>query len=198
MDIKKFNNVYWRYYKALEDDFIKTTRFVELDEDNFKTFSVEYTKQYQAICSEIDVIAKEICAFYGKNNAKTMKHYTNIILQQHDDIRSREVIMKFLPEFKLQPFIDWETDPNYNSPSWWSEYNDVKHNRSIHIKKANMENVINSLAALYLLEMYFVYDVAKSISEKINIPDTPSLLFEIRDWKSNLTAIPGGLILKHK
>ena len=51
---------YWQYYRELEDEIIATRRYVDFDQGNFSTFSVEYLKLYQAICSEIDVLGKAI------------------------------------------------------------------------------------------------------------------------------------------
>ena len=54
----KFLKNYWRYYKELEIELLSTSRYVEFVEDNFSTYSVEFLKLYQAVCSEIDVIGK--------------------------------------------------------------------------------------------------------------------------------------------
>ena len=46
MDKAEFTNFYWKYYLHLENEFINTTDFVMLDENNFKTFSIEYQNYY--------------------------------------------------------------------------------------------------------------------------------------------------------
>ncbi len=53
-----FENNYWKYYKELENEFLQTRRYVEFCAENMNTYSVEYLKLYQAVCSEIDVIGK--------------------------------------------------------------------------------------------------------------------------------------------
>lgn len=55
---KKVVKNYWEYYRELEDEFLLTRRYVDFTENNFATYSVEYLKLYQAVCSEIDVIGK--------------------------------------------------------------------------------------------------------------------------------------------
>lgn len=55
---KKVVKKYWDYYRELEDEFLMTRRYVDFEEKNFTTYSVEYLKLYQAVCSEIDVIGK--------------------------------------------------------------------------------------------------------------------------------------------
>ena len=57
---ESFIKHYWQYYRELEDEIIATRRYVDFDQGNFSTFSVEYLKLYQAICSEIDVLGKAI------------------------------------------------------------------------------------------------------------------------------------------
>lgn len=49
---------YWEYYQELERDFISTRKYVAFEERNFGTYSIEYLKLYQAVCSEIDVLGK--------------------------------------------------------------------------------------------------------------------------------------------
>lgn len=53
-----FEKVYWKYYRELEKEFLQTQKYVELSVDNWPTYSIEYLKLYQAVCSEIDVIGK--------------------------------------------------------------------------------------------------------------------------------------------
>lgn len=54
---------YWLYYLELEDEFLATKKYVEFDLINYKTYSIEYLKLFQTVCSEIDVFGKEMaCA----------------------------------------------------------------------------------------------------------------------------------------
>ena len=72
MDSKDFNRLYWKHYLNIEEDFIKTNRYVEVDKRNFQTFSVEYVKLLQLIGSEFDVVSKEICRYYGYRDRKSV------------------------------------------------------------------------------------------------------------------------------
>lgn len=62
--VKTFIKSYWNYYLELEDQFLATKRFVEFDVTNSATYSVEYLKLFQAVCSEIDVVAKILAEEY--------------------------------------------------------------------------------------------------------------------------------------
>lgn len=75
------------YYLTLENDFINTLRYVELDEVNFKAYLIEFTKQYQSICSEIDVLCKEFCHLIDSvNSVENMREYTEILLNTYSEI----------------------------------------------------------------------------------------------------------------
>ncbi len=54
----EFVRVFWSYYRELEDDFLATRKYVSFDPANYPTYSIEYLKLYQAVCSEIDVLGK--------------------------------------------------------------------------------------------------------------------------------------------
>ena len=53
-----FKKSYWNYFLELEEEFLLTQKYVTFDKLNFNTFSAEYIKLIQAVCSEIDVVAK--------------------------------------------------------------------------------------------------------------------------------------------
>jgi hypothetical protein len=113
-----------------------------------------------------------------------MDLYTNEILNKWPNIVQQKVKMKGID---LQPFFGWAISP-YQSPYWWKPYNGVKHNRLKKYKDANLKNVLNSLAALYILEQYF----AKYIGDRdkdIDVPNDVSKLFEMVDYKTENTVI---------
>lgn len=153
---------------------------------NSKTFSNEFIKQYQAICSEIDVILKSICLELGNQSANDMKNgYTPIVLQNWVNINTQKVRFK---DLELQPFSNWQKEPNYKSPDWLTPYNNVKHERLCNYHKANLKNVLNALAGLYILENYLV----KFIGDRDNDSDVPndiSLIFGMIDFETRETVI---------
>ena len=52
---------HWSYYMSLEDDLIETSRYVEICEDNFDTYSTRFTRLMLSAASEVDVVAKILC-----------------------------------------------------------------------------------------------------------------------------------------
>ena len=203
MKLHEFDEKYWNYYLTLESDLIKTQRYVTIDEDNYSAFSVEYAKQYQTICSEIDVICKDYCRFLDSDTkVKNIMGYASVILEKKPDLISRTVIVKTAASVSLAPWMDWKTDKQdpfdgcsvaNNSPLWWMYYNKVKHNRTgsdsenkEFFKFANQGNTLNSLAGLFMLVMYYYKDLALSEDpNNVTIPNRPSNLFEIKNWEKH-------------
>lgn len=203
MKLNQFSETYWDYYLILESDFLQTQRYVTINTDNFNTFSVEYAKQYQTICSEIDVICKEYCDLLDNaNRARNIYGYASIILDMRSDIKKGVVKVKNASSVKLNPWDEWNTDlsspldgnnPNNVSPTWWTFYNKVKHNRTKmdsnnkeFFKHANLINTLNALAGLFVLEMYCYKDLALAEDERnITIPNKPSKLFDFEGWEKH-------------
>ena len=84
----------------------------------------------------------------------------------------RAIICKNFPKLhnanvKVLPYnvsiYPWKKINIGKSPKWWSEYNDVKHERNINFKKANLGNVVFSAAGLMVLLVY-LYGYKSSIS----------------------------------
>ncbi len=59
----KIKKDYWNYYIELEKEVLHLRKYIDFNPKNYKTFSIEILKLYQAICSEIDVIGKSLAKF---------------------------------------------------------------------------------------------------------------------------------------
>lgn len=197
----EFMRQHWSYYLVLEKDFAATEQYLAIDPLNFKAFSNEYIKQYQTICSEIDVIAKAFCRELDTNfNGNTINSYCKCIIDNNADFVDRNVRLEKYGLI-LHPWKDWsytsapqaDGTPQiiYNTPTWWKKYNKIKHDRTStdestglqYYKFANQENVLNALSALFQLEMYYYRTLWKKFFQNApDVPDYTSTLFEIKDW----------------
>lgn len=192
-----FLKSYWEYYLELEEQFLSTKRFIAFDKANQGAFSIEYLKLYQAVCSEIDVVGKEIAAF-ANPNFKIDEH-TNIkkwgyeVQRKYPFLKDSCVI--FNDSESIQPFKDWEYEVSISKKGcrnlkikddkkpirWWKNYNVVKHRRiglvegtdNFHL--ANQKNLIDAFSALCLLEMFYI----KELQQDRDIEYQKSALFKI-------------------
>ena len=174
----EFNLKYWMFYMQLENDFSKTFNYVEFTDDNLSTYSKEYAKQLISIGSELDIVFKALCNEVDPTKARScITDYANILCG-YDNLTDATVQFSYNKE-SYKPFDGWT--PN-SKPSWWGDYKKVKHNRAEYdnIKLANLKNVFNALAALFILNRYLCKIVC---SNKImKEPEIKSNLFTMVGW----------------
>lgn len=207
MTFKQAKDEYWKYYISLEEQFLETARYVEFDYiNNGKTYSMEYLKLFQAVCSEIDVIGKILASItdptYKPTNTTGMNEWWYYIFTKDASIESRTC--NLFGEHILQPWKDYivvqNTNPNAKkyvlndtaspkgkTPSWWKDYNSVKHNRTGHYQKyatnytkANLKNLFYAFAALFILESKLMVllrnendTVSTSLESKLFVDELP-------------------------
>lgn len=171
-----FISDYWLYYLQLENDFLSTLKYVEFNETNYKTYSIEFLRLYLAVCSEIDVLGKVLAKFCDEK-FKPEDRKNNIIkwsfeVQSDFNLAEQRVCFKdfstelipwknFVTESKPEKPNQKVLKENCQTPLWWRNYNSVKHNRAfIHAngetnyKKANLRNLTNAFGALFILEQF--------------------------------------------
>ncbi len=151
MTRKELTRNYWRYYRMLEDKFRETIDYVEISSTNFSTYSNEFAMLLQSIGSELDNVFKVYCGF-NSTERKNITDYANFILNEYPAIVKDEIRIADT-DVIVVPFQGWTAIAAAQSLSWWQAFNDIKHNRYGYFHEANQGNVLNTLAALYILEM---------------------------------------------
>ncbi len=175
-----FYHQYWKHYIALEQKFLQTENFVMIEKDNFATFSTEYEFLLQAICSEINVASQRLARELDSNSkCKNIDDFIKLT-NKHKESLIFELVVLELYDLILSPWKDVEINNDgkiTNYPKWWVANNQLKHNRITrkvingkgstikNFKNANLENVLNSLAALYTLEMRCINKIEKRFSK---------------------------------
>lgn len=180
----------------LEQKFITTSNYVALDKANFDTYSNEFAFLLQAIGAELDNFFKVYCGF-NASKRKNIKDYAVSILASYPDVTSQKINV-IGTNIELIPFAGWVVAASAQSLSWWNAFDTIKHNRQGTFSNANQKNVINILAALYLLEMKQFSKVAKQGPEHLEEPDNPdekSKLFSLEGWNLRYVKIGDNLAL---
>lgn len=197
INARKFVKSYWNYYLELEQQVWDTRRYVDFNKKNNNTFSMEYLKLLQAICSEIDVLAKVIASYLDPNfKGIKINHWGYALQQAYSEIQTTAVA--FNDDYLIQPWRNWyyempekedaskkqtpKLKAKAKNPQWWTSYNKSKHERtsmynntSTNYERANLKHVTESLAALYIIEKWFAeYIFAK---EGIVVEMEQSILF---------------------
>jgi hypothetical protein len=150
MELMNTDILHWEYYITLEGDLLECRRYVEFHSGNMNTYSIEFVRLLLSICSEIDVLAKAVCQQINpKTTPQNITDYRNVIepalslsIFKIEDLQTQTTVL---------PFNEWAKQ---DSPSWWKDYNAVKHDRRNNYQKATLNNSIYSLAGLFTLNVY--------------------------------------------
>lgn len=187
MNISEFKKNYLNHYLLLEEDFKTTTEYVTLCKDNYSTYSTAYLKLLLTIGSEIDVMLEFLAKLYEPTTKEKGFGCSKILLKHETDIKSLEILVRN-EDFSVFP---WDCT---SIPEWWTAYNEIKHNRyedaimfnsaKKYYQFANLQNVLNSLAALLSLELYAYRLIAIQSGEKLFVPTIKSI-FNLKSshWK---------------
>ena len=148
--------LHWNYFLALESDFEKLSRYVEISEDNYSTYSLEMAHLLLATASEVDVVLKGICKqLEPDRRPRSIGKYKEIILgnSKTQQILSRKVLMSRY-NLEITPWETWREDV---SPNWWKAYNKIKHQRDSFYYQANLQFTVAALTGLFLAVLH-LYD----------------------------------------
>jgi len=192
--IESESYIYLNYFSALDSDLRLISRYIEFTEENFNTYSIELAHLLLSSSSEIDVILKELCKLLNPEKYKNIKIKKESKKQNININDCRKIIKDELPEFctelvyltrfslKLNPWKNWAS--SNKNPNWWQEYNLVKHERTNNFNKANLKNVLNSLAALLVTLIYyykykFNYKKLGDVTYKLNLCNSDNFLMKL-------------------
>lgn len=171
----------------------------------------------QAVCSEIDVVGKEIAGYYLStfeqeegnkpinrwwyeiqdklpNLNREVSFSDSFIVHPWENYRVVKVVSQRnnngnvinVTNYNLQPKAN---GVSYSTPKWWNAYNKVKHKRvqtdadGLNYNKANLQNLSNAFAALYLLEFEFMKDIG-TLEDRIHCGQ--SILFGDGDLEKTI------------
>lgn len=144
---------HWNYFLAIESDLLNVARYIEPCEKNYKTYSLELSRILLASASEVDVLLMELCKRLDPSGkADSIGKYKDVVLGSFPGLSRFEVS---IPRWglSLTPWSAWADDNKV--PLWWTACNKVKHHRGSEFQKANLKNTLNSVAALFLVNLYF-------------------------------------------
>ncbi len=175
MDISDFKNTYWNYYLQIEKDFFETAPYCTIDEGNKNAFSTRYLQLHLSICSEIDTICKTFCKELDDGldlKSCGINDYIRILCAKYPTFVTETVKLSNSKYGLVQP---WKGIDSGHIPSWWSDYNKIKHHRDEeqdgkpNYKLATQRNVILALSALYvLIEYWAAKNFASDSTDKDN------------------------------
>ena len=167
----------WAYFLTLESDLVELARYIEFSPDNFECYSLEIAKQILSAGSELDVTLKRLAKVRNQDgSASNIEDYRREITRDDDRFHELAVDLR-LYDIRLTPWLSWGEGIN---PMWWKAYNKVKHHRDSMFHEANLENLLNLMAGLYLVKTLTIAgehcsDDAYAAASSVSIIPAPKL-----------------------
>lgn len=146
-------DMHWMYFLALEEDLLRLARYVEFSEPNFGVFSIECARLLLAACSEVDVVLKLVAESWDGGEVKSLFQCRQIVMKHYPLITEADVS---IPRhgLRMRPWASWELG---SQPTWWEDYNAVKHRRSQHYAQATLRNALEAIAGLMVVLLMYLH-----------------------------------------
>ena len=173
---------HWQYFLSVEEDLLQCARFVEFDQQNFQTYSVQFARVIVAAAAEFDAVAKALCNLIEPTSRpQSINAYHPIVVGTYPKFIDYTI---HVPRAKLQ-FQPWQTWTAKASPNWWSKgYNKIKHERDQHFSAANLGNALQAVAGL-LVGIAYLYDRMYGSVPRLDLELAPKL-FEPQDHPGSM------------
>jgi len=192
MGIDQFQRLdHWEFFLTIESDILHLSRYIEFTENNFSCYSMEVAQLLLRTCSEIDIIARQVCVNLDANtDAKNINSYHNVLTDKFENLLNFPVLMRRFG-LRFSPWISWK---NNQPPFWWTAHNRVKHERHEYFHDATLKNVLNAAAGLFVILLYLYREEARSAKLYPN-----PILYEVTtDHQGGWTQDPNsGLLITH-
>ena len=182
--------LHWNYFLSIEEELLTTSKYVEFDLDNLKTFSTKYTKIILEASSEVDVLLTQVGKIFKQKKKKPnfKDHYKIINLNVNTLITEKLFIEQY--GIDISPYEEWT---NNKELDWHKTYNNLKHNRGSHYKEGNLENAFLSVGALFTTVVHYYQCIALNsnpgkrirLSDVINSLKPKANLIKFYDEKHN-------------
>ena len=146
---------HWRFFEALDDDLHRLARYIEPVPDNFNCYSTEIARLFLSTCSETDVVLRMICRSLNDEKASSISSYRTTVTSRYTHFCHTKVE---IPEYgiSIRPWEHWLTQ---DSPSWWQDYNKVKHQRDAYFGRSSLYNLLAASGGLLVALFYQSQDV---------------------------------------
>ena len=154
-------NMYFPIYQSLEEETLKLTHDIQFTDDQLKVYSLHIGNLIIRCAIEIESISKDLYKQLGGSANKLyfdtdcLKLLVNKWKIDKKKLQIKNANMYFSKKHSILIPLCKSHIKGPGGSEWKSAYQGIKHNRSKEIKKANIENLLNALGALYILNLYY-------------------------------------------
>lgn len=181
-------NFYKITYENIENEVKKVAEYILINDDQLDVYSTIIADLIYKIATEIESISKDlyIKEFNLNLNSKERSNlkFDYKCLEQLNkkfNICNKRIYFSktyiALTTESFQPLFGAEkTKKSENKSKWIESYHSLKHDRYKNIKNATIQNMINSLGALYILNIYYDGTTIKPFESYFFIPSGISII----------------------
>lgn len=163
-------NLFWPVYKNLEKEFIQLADYIHFADDQMKVYSMYIGDLIIRCAIEIEAISKELYFNLGWNsdpvedgNKRDLYFDTDCLeLLEKEWMLSKKQVIVSASTFYFTEDTNRILAPLYKAnkrgtsgSKWKQAYQAVKHNRKSSLKMASIENLLHSMGALFILNLYY-------------------------------------------
>lgn len=164
-------NLFWPIYKNLEKEVLTLAEYIHFSDDQINVYSLHIANLILRCSVEIEAISKELYCSVGGNinqadsDGKKRDLYFDTdclnLLEEKWKLSQKAVSITSI-NFFFQDAANLTITPLHNAYKrgssgckWKQSYQAIKHDRRNSIKKATIENLLYSLGALFILNLYY-------------------------------------------
>ena len=135
--------------RMIMDDLYEVFNYLEPDDGNLNVYSHRIYELLLRTATEVESSFKGILKANGYGKAeKDMSMLDYFKIARAARLYEYKVVFdRWATAHEFKPFVTWNA-ATYTPLAWYQGYNNVKHNRYSYFKQANLQNLINTVAAL--------------------------------------------------
>ena len=170
-------NIVWNIYKNIERELIVISNVIHIDDNQLSVYSPKITELLIRTVVEVEAISKELYFKNGGDKANDNQLFFDtdcIDFLENKWLLSKKKVIVSAPNFYFSDEDNRVLTPlkkankrGSSSSKWLIAYQAVKHNRNNSLLKGNLKNLIEALAGLYVLNIYYK-DLVYSLSRDSN------------------------------
>ena len=185
------NNLYWNVYRNLEREVLAIADTIHVDDEQINVYSMKIADLLVRSATEVESISKELYYLNGGPKSKTGKYpYFDSdcikFLNQKWGLDKKKVFLSS-PYFYVENKEYIELTPLNNAGEkhanqWLNAYQAVKHDRANSLEQGNVKNLLQAMAGLFILNIYYKNDVFPLTTNLLTNFDCSmgSLLFSVK------------------
>lgn len=156
-------NIYWPVYKNIENEFNNILFYIHVDDTQTSVYSSKISDLILRSAAEIESLSKELYTLNGGPKTNGIKYDEDAIsyLNSKWFLEEKTIILSsyncFLTNREIYPFKKNETRTGGSrmTYSWNNSYQNLKHDRAHSLHFGSVKYLLDAMAALYLLNIYY-------------------------------------------